>query len=70
VDRPVETELAAEVVQVPAVRVLLQHELDDVAGNQAGQCEDEERRDQERRDGDEEPLQGVALHLSGRARRP
>ena len=43
VDRPVEPELRAQILEVLAVRLLLQHELDDVAGDQAGEREDDER---------------------------
>ena len=43
-------ELRTQILEVLAVGLLLQHELDDVAGDQAGQREDDERGDEQRRD--------------------
>ena len=42
VERPVQAELGPHLGQVPGVRLLLEHEGDDVARDQPGQREDEE----------------------------
>ena len=68
VDGPVEAELGPQVVDVLAVRLLLHHELDGVAGEQPGQREDDDGGDHQRRDRDEQALEEVSLHAGLRAR--
>ena len=62
VNRTVQAQLGAEILQVLAVRLLLEHELDDVTGNQAGQCEDDERGDQQRGHSDQQAAEDVNPH--------
>ena len=68
VDRAVEAELGAEVVDVLAVRLFLHHELDGVAGQEAGQREHDDGGDHQRRNRDEQALEEVSLHPGPKAR--
>ena len=68
--RAVEPELGPELVQVLAVGLLLQHELDHVAGDETGQREHDHGRDEERGKGDDEAPEDVGAHARARPRRP
>jgi hypothetical protein len=59
VDRLIESELGAQVLQVLAVGLLVEHELDDVARDQTRQAEDDKGRDHQRRDRDQKSPQDV-----------
>ena len=83
VDRAVQPELRPQILEVLAIRLLLQHELDDVAGDQAREREDDERGNEQRRSGDQQAAKNIVTHdgagepigsrrtlPTGRSRRP
>src|SRR2546430_17308420 len=59
--RPVEPELHPQLLDVLRVRLLREHELDGVAGEEARQREDDQRCDQERRDRDQQAFREIPL---------